>query len=70
MADISVIAVYASTLDNADDAKEEFYVDIQDAVNETPASDILVVAGDWNARIGPADESSCRILGRFALTDS
>ncbi len=64
---ITIIAVYAPTLDAADDIKNDFYADLQDAVDETPASDILVVAGDWNARTGPADESTRHLLGRFAL---
>ncbi len=41
--------------------------DLQDAINEVPTSDILVVAGDWNARTGPVDDATRQILGRFAL---
>ncbi len=67
VANIIIIAVYASTLNAADDIKNDFEADLQDAVDEIPARDILVVAGDWNARTGPADESTCHLLGRFAL---
>ncbi|CAI9720548.1 Hypothetical predicted protein [Octopus vulgaris] len=65
ISNVSVIAVYAPTL-NADDAdKMRFYADLQAAV-DVPSSDVLIVAGDWNARTGPADDTTRRILGRFA----
>ncbi len=47
--------------------KDGFYANLQDAVQDVPNSDILVVAGDWNARTGPVDESTRHILGRYAL---
>ncbi len=43
---LTVVAVYAPTLDAAEDAKESFYDDLQDAVNRVPAGDMLIVAGD------------------------
>ncbi len=63
MANIPIIAVYACTLDTFDDIKN----DHPDAVDEITDSDILVVAGDWNARTGPADEFMRHLLGRFGL---
>ncbi len=52
---LTVVAVYAPTLDAAEEVKDSFYDDLQDAVNRVPAGDVLIVAGDWNARPGPAD---------------
>ncbi|CAI9726958.1 Hypothetical predicted protein [Octopus vulgaris] len=67
ISNVSVIAVYAPTL-NADDAdKMQFYADLQAAVDDVPSSDVPIVAGDWNARTGPADDTTRHILGRFAL---
>ncbi len=40
--------------------------DHQDTVQEVPTSDILVVAGEWNARTGPVDENTRHTLGRYA----
>ncbi len=51
---LTVVAVYAPTLDAAEKAKDSFYNDLQDAVNRVPAGDMLIVAGDWNSRPGPA----------------
>ncbi len=59
--------MYTPNVDAADTAKDDFYADLQDAINDVPTSIILVVAGDWNARNGPADDYTHQILGRFAL---
>lgn len=67
IANISVVAVYAPTLNAADVDKEQFYHKLQTTVDGIPSNDILVVAGDWNARTGPATETVRRVLGRFAL---
>ncbi len=46
---LTVVAVYAPTLDAAEEVKDSFYDDLQDAVDRVPAGDMLIVAGDWNA---------------------
>ncbi len=50
-----VVAVYAATLDVAEDAKDSLYGDLQDAIDTAPSADMLIGAGDWNARPGSAD---------------
>ncbi len=50
-----VVAVYAATLDVAEDAKDSLYDYLQDAIDTAPSADMLIGAGDWNARPGPAD---------------
>ncbi|CAI9735248.1 Hypothetical predicted protein [Octopus vulgaris] len=40
---------------------------LQAAVGGVPSSDVLIDAGDWNARTGPADDTTRHILGRHAL---
>ncbi len=64
---LTVVAVYAPKLDAAEEVKDSFYDDLQDAVNRVPAGDMLIVAGDWNARPGPADPATQHIMGKFAL---
>ena len=64
---ITVIAVYAPTLPSDEATKDEFYDCLQNVVNSVPRGDMLVVAGDWNARTGPADNSTRHVLGRFGL---
>ncbi len=63
----TVVAAYAPTLDAAEEAKDSFYGDLQDAVDRVTAGDMLIVAGDWNARPGPVDTATRHILGKFAV---
>ncbi len=46
--------------------KVNFYDDLQDTVGRVPTRDMLIVAGDWNARPGPVDTATRHILGKFA----
>lgn len=48
---ITTVQVYAPTTDY-DVNIEYFYGQLQDVINQTPKKDILVVQGDWNAKIG------------------
>ncbi len=64
---LNFVADYAPTLGAAEEAKDSFYGDLQDAVDRVSAGDMLIVAGDWNARPGPVDGPTRYILGKFAL---
>ena len=49
---ITVIQVYAPT-SNAEEAEvEQFYEDLQNLLELTPAKDVLFIIGDWNAKVG------------------
>ena len=48
---ITVIQIYAPTI-NAEEAEVEwFYNDVQDLLELTPKKDILFLIGDWDAKI-------------------
>ena len=49
---ITVIQVYAPTTDYSDDQIEDFYSQLQKIINQAPKKDILIVQGDWNAKVG------------------
>ena len=49
---ISIVQVYAPTSDYDDNEIEEFYDQLHIVINQTPKKDILVVQGDWNAKVG------------------
>ena len=49
---ITIIQVYAPTSNHDDHEVENFYLQLQDVINQAPKSDILVVQGDWNAKVG------------------
>ena len=64
---IAVISVYAPTLAADSAAKDDFYYQLQATVDRVPKRDVLIVAGDWNARTGPSDDNTRQILGKFGL---
>ena len=49
---ISMIQVYAPTSTASDEDIESFYTQLQDALDDLPKSDISLVIGDFNAKIG------------------
>ena len=49
---ITIIQAYAPTSAYSNEDVEVFYEELQKVLNKTPKKDILVVQGDWNAKIG------------------
>ena len=59
---IKVIQVYAPT-SNAEEAEvERFHEDLQDLLELTPKKDVLIIIGDWNAKVGNQG-----VTGKFDL---
>ena len=50
--DITVVHAYALTSVYDDNEIEEFYDQLQNVIDQTPKKDILVVQGDWIAKVG------------------
>ena len=48
---ISIIQVYAPTTDHTDEETELFYNELQDSISKISKKDILVIQGDWNAKM-------------------
>ena len=48
---ITIVQAHAPTSDYDDDEIKEFYEQLQNVIDQTP-KDILVVQGDWNAKVG------------------
>ena len=62
---ITVIQVYVLTR-NAEDAEvERFYEDLQDLLELTPKKDVLLIIGDWNAKVGSQETPG--VTGKFGL---
>ncbi|KAK2707180.1 hypothetical protein QYM36_015010 [Artemia franciscana] len=49
---LTILSVYAPICDAPDYLKDKFYADLQLTLNKVPRKDILVIGGDFNARIG------------------
>ena len=61
---ITVIQVYAPTV-NAEEAEvEQFYEDLQ-VLELTPKKDLLFIIGDWNAKVGSQEIPG--IIGKYGL---
>ena len=48
----TVIQVYAPTNEADDEVKDDFYEQLQKIMDEVPRHDMLLVIGDWNAKVG------------------
>ena len=49
---ITIVQVYAPTSDYDENEIEQFYGQLKNVIDQTPKKDILVVQGDWNAKVG------------------
>ena len=49
---ITIVEVYAPKSDYDCNEIEEFYDQRQNVIHHIPQTDILVVQGDWNAKVG------------------
>ena len=62
---ITVIQIYAPTT-NAEEAEiEQFYEDLQDLLELTPRKDVLIILGNWNAKVGSQDIPG--VIGKYGL---
>ena len=51
---------------NAEEAEVElFYEDLQDLLELTPKKDVLLIIGDWNAKVGSQETPG--VTGKFGL---
>ena len=49
---ITIIQIYEPTSGHDDSEVDHFYQQLQETIDQTPKKDILVVQGDWNAKVG------------------
>ena len=62
---IMVIQVYAPTTNAKEVEVKQFYEDLQDLLELTPAKDIPFIIGDWNAKVGSQEIAG--VTGKFSL---
>ena len=61
---VTVIQCYAPTADKADEEADRFYQEVSQVLAETPKKNLLLITGDFNARVGEDAEES-EVLGRY-----
>ena len=62
---ITVIQVYALTSKAEEAEVEWFYEDLQDLLELTPQKYVLVIIGDWNAKV--RSQETPGVTGKFGL---
>src|SRR6218665_2199492 len=62
---ITVIQVYAPTAASTEEDLEDFYNNLTETVEEVPKQEILIVMGDWNAKIGTENSGWEKVMGKF-----
>ena len=68
---LTIIQVYAPTSDHDDEEVETFYEEIEKVIKATPKKDILIIMGDWNAKIGPdAYQQWSGTVGKFGWSET
>lgn len=67
---ITLINVYAPTMTYPDETKEAFYAQLREVIANVPATDKLVLLGDFNARVGNDSATWGSVLGQFGRGNS
>jgi exonuclease III len=50
---LSIVQVYAPTSNSSEEKCDDFYSELEEVISNIPKKDILIIQGDWNAKIGP-----------------
>ena len=66
---LTVIHVYAPTSLSSEEDIEAFYSDINGALSKTDKKDIIVLTGDWNAKIGNDNRDWKTVMERYGYGD-
>ena len=61
---MTIISAYAPTLISTEEVKEQFYADLDVLLRSTPASDKVLVLGDFNARVGKDSDQWKGVIGK------
>ncbi|CAM4973194.1 unnamed protein product [Rotaria socialis] len=66
---ITVIHVYAPTSASSEDEIEIFYDNIEKALAQTPKKDIVIITGDWNAKVGTDNTNWESVMDKYGYGD-
>src|SRR5215467_2817125 len=62
---ITVIQIYAPTTDAEEEDVDIFYDQLQAEIDKTCNQDLLLITGDWNAKVGNQEDEY--VVGKFGL---
>jgi len=64
---MTVCQVYAPTMLANDQEIEEFYDKLQEVINSAPRTDMIILMGDFNAKVGNVHLDSNGVVGKFGF---
>jgi len=65
--ELTIVIAYVPTENATEDTKDKFYQDLHDYVQSIPVHNLLIVAGDFNARVGmDSHRLNPAVIGRYA----
>jgi exonuclease III len=67
---LTIIQCYAPTKMTEKDKKEEFYQQLGETITTVKKSDVIIVMGDMNAKIGPNNEGLEHVMGRYGMLNT
>lgn len=64
---VTIFSCYAPTLDGSEVTKDEFYEQLDAELQRVPPSDKIMLLGDFNARVGSAQQAWAGVLGNHGI---
>ncbi|CAF0920390.1 unnamed protein product [Rotaria sordida] len=62
---LTIIQIYAPTTEAEESTIDDFYMDLQQILDDVPKKDAILIIGDWNATVG--ETAVPGIVGKFGL---
>ncbi|KAK2719618.1 hypothetical protein QYM36_005182 [Artemia franciscana] len=69
ISNVTTLSVYTPIRVSPDDAKDVFYFELQRILDSVLGSNILFVAGDFNARVGKSDAKTEGGIERYIIRE-
>ncbi|PZC74827.1 hypothetical protein B5X24_HaOG207140 [Helicoverpa armigera] len=66
---LNIVQIYAPTAQSSPESIDEFYATLEATITAIPKREMLVIMGDWNAKIGDtsADDHMRNVVGKYGL---
>ena len=64
---VTAIQVYTPTADSEEDVINCFYTDLQNKVSREHKNDMLIIMGDFNAKVGSGSRMDYSVMGAYGF---
>jgi hypothetical protein len=66
---LTVVHAYAPTSASSDEEIDAFYNSLEDTLSKIHKKDIIIITGDWNAKVGSDNTNWKHVMGRYGYGD-